>query len=121
MLMAPMMPSSASAPSTVSRVQWPHGAVPQARSPRGLRAWVRTRLVSTALSSMNTKRFGSIASSAVRQLCRAALICAASCSVARKVFFFARQSQAPECPAHRPGMNAHAGRIREPVPVLRQG
>src|SRR5512134_563425 len=56
-----------------------------------------------------------------RQCCRAWAIPASSCSAARRVFFFARQPQAPERSAHRPGMDAGAGLVGKLVPVLRQG
>ena len=61
MLIAPRMPSSPSAATMVTRSQRPPGTTPKARSPRALQAWVRTRLVSAALSSRNTRRSGAIA------------------------------------------------------------
>src|SRR5512143_3224992 len=81
-------------------------------------------LVSAALSSRKMRRSGAIASSAMRQSCRAWAITASFCSAARGVFFFARRPQAPERSAHRPGMDAEAGLtglIGKLVPVLRQG
>src|SRR5512143_2208115 len=76
-------------------------------------------LVSAALSSRKMRRSGAIASSAMRQFCRAWAV--SFCSAARGVFFFARRPQAPERSAHRPGMDAEAGLIGKLVPVLRQG
>src|SRR5512134_3837704 len=76
--------------------------------------------VRAALSSRKTKCSGEIASSSARHSCRAWAIAASSCSVARKVFFFARQPQAPQRPAHRPGMNVNTRFLRKLVPVLRQ-
>jgi hypothetical protein len=76
--------------------------------------------VRTALSSRKTKRSGEIASSSVRQSCRAWAIAASSCSAARSVFFFARQPQAPQRSPDRPGMNANTRLVRKLVPILRQ-
>ena len=72
----------------------PPGTEPQARSPRGLRAWVRAKLVSAALSSMKTRRSGTMPRVASRQLSRSSLISALSRSAARRVFFFAREPEA---------------------------
>src|SRR5512144_2966387 len=82
---------------------------------------MRTMVVSAALSSRTTKRSGAIASSSVRQSRRAWAIAASSRSTARKAFFFARQPQAAECSADRPGMDAGIGLVRKFVPVLRRG
>src|SRR5512144_648378 len=77
-------------------------------------------VVSAALSSRKTRRSAAIAPNSVHQSWRAWAIAAVSCPAARTVFFFARQPQAAERSAHRPGVHACVGLVRKPVSILCQ-
>src|SRR5688500_2539719 len=120
MLIGPTMPSSPSPLRMVRRSQRPPGTEPQARSPRGLQARVRVRLVSAALSSRKTKRSGAMPAAASRQFSRSSPISGSSLSAARSVFFFAREPETLQGSAEGPGVDPYPDRLRQPVPVLGQ-
>ena len=117
-------PPCPSAPSTVSRSQRPHGTVPRARSPRGLRPYRRAMLASTPHSSENTKRSGPMPATPAGSPAHSRRACATSsrpCSAARRSRFFARPAQPLQRAPDRPGVDAHARPFGDAGAALGQG
>src|SRR5215210_2587770 len=102
--MAPLITKGAVTPSRRSPatkvvvVQCPNGALPTSRAPRRQRPRARVMLVLAQVSSMKTRRAGSMLGCSSRQRSRAAATSGRSCSAARRLFFEGQLLAVAEAP-----------------------